>query len=546
MVININDDRMIMEFLSGRYLGVPDGHAVYMNYPLTGVLEGLYKLLPNVDWYGYFMVTVMCVCVFLVAYRIAGMADEKNKKWLYALAGLGICTFAMGREFFSITYTTVAAINGATAVFWYGTSKGRKSDVIITAILSALTWCIRDELFLMIVPAAGLIWLFRELPKKEKLWKKFVLPAAVFGSVAVCMLINQVMYSSEEWKDYQKFNELRTEIFDYQDTYYFPNYEEYAEYYDILDLTNEERRMLIYYNFTLVEDEIGSREVSELFEQMIDYRDDYGVNENLLPLRQRVPMETKELIKSTLTGAYGKLYTAAVLGFVLLICWLLYKKSWKQLTEAILFLGAGVGMFWVMEIRGRMPERVVYSLSLVLFVTMILNYLWNRNEISECKVMKPIVLVGIIGCMILGIWNCGSTMISNQPLIENDKELELIQAYCNEREENFYFVTGEVLDEYGGVIGSPIKENEPLNYISTGDWISYSPTESAKLAQEGINSVADALLNDGNVYLISVKDSANLQYISNYLSQRNESEVTAAEIESLTEEYAVYKFEQEI
>lgn len=543
MVININDDRMIMEFLSGRYLGVPDGHAVYMNYPLTGLLAALYRILPNVDWYGYFLVAVMSICALLVAYRIAGTASEKSKKRIYMLAAIGVCTFAMGREFFSITYTTVAAISGATAVFWYGTGKEHRSDVMITAILGVLTWCIRDELFLMIVPAAGLIWLLKQLPKKEKLWKKFVLPSAVFGSVAVCMLINQAMYSSVEWMDYQSFNELRTEIFDYQDTYYFPNYEEYAEYYDRLDLTNEERRMLIYYNFTLVEDEIGRREAIELFSQMIEYRDDYGVNEELLPLGQRIPAETKQFIRYTVTGAYGKLYSVALFGFLLLIGWLLYKKQWKPLIEAILFLGSGMAMIWVMEIRGRMPERVVYSLSLVFFVTMVLNYFWNRKSLLECKVMKPVIFAGILGCTVWGIWNCASTAIGNQPLIENERELEEIQNYCKENKESFYFVTGEVLDEYGGIIGSPIKENDQLNYISTGDWISYSPIEIEKLAQKGITSVAEALLYDENVYLISVKDSANLKYITNYLTLRNEGEVTAAEVESVNEEFAVYKFE---
>lgn len=542
MVININDDRMIMEFLSGRYLGVPDGHVVYMNYPLTGFLAALYRILPNVDWYGYFLAAVMSVCVILITCRIAGMVNGKSGKWLYGLAAIGVCTFAMGREFLSITYTTVAAITGATTVFWYGTSRGKKSDVILTAFLAALTWCIRDELFLMILPVAGLVFLWKELLSKGKLWKKLVTPAAVFGLTGLCLLFNQVMYSGEEWKDYQTFNKLRTEIYDYQDAYYFPNYEEYAEYFDRLDLTNEERRMLIYYNFTLVQDEIGSKEVAELFQRMIEIRGDYGVNEELLPLRQRIPMETFRFVKQTITGAYGMLVNISVPGFLVLSFLLIYKKKWKELIQAILFLSAGLGMFWVMEIRGRMPERVVYSLSLVLFVTMILNYLWNKEELLKCKVTRRIMFLAILGCTFLGIRNCALTVNANQSLIENEKELEIIQNYCNENEDKFYFVTGEVLDEYGGVIGWPLKNNEQLNYISTGDWISYSPMESKKLAQKGITSVSESLLKDENVYLISVKDSANLGFIADYLTMRNHAEVMAIEVHSLTEEYAVYQF----
>lgn len=147
MVININDDRMIMEFLSGRYLGVPDGHAVYMNYPLSGFLAVLYRVCPNIDWYGYFLVAVMALCIGFVVHRIRRLADNRQGKLWYAAAALGICIFALGREFFSITYTTVAAICGATALFSYGTSKGSLKETAVTAAFSALTWCIRDELF---------------------------------------------------------------------------------------------------------------------------------------------------------------------------------------------------------------------------------------------------------------------------------------------------------------------------------------------------------------------------------------------------------------
>ncbi len=542
MVININDDRMIMEFLSGRYLGVPDGHAVYMNYPLTGLLAWLYKLLPNTDWYGYFLLAVMCSCIGLIVYRI--MENRSKKQWFYGLAALGICAFAMGREFFSITYTTVAAISGATTVFWYGTSKDKKSDVMITAILAALTWCIRDELFLLIVPASGLIWLWKELPEEKKFWKKLILPFAVFGSLAVCIVVNNVMYSEEEWKEYQRFNELRTEIFDYQDAYYFPNYEEYAEYYERLGITNEERRMLIYYNFLLVNDEIGREEAAALFEKMIEIRGEYGVNEELLPLRQRIPMETKAFIKYTVTGAYGAVYNAAVVGFVVLIGWLTAHKKWRKTIEAISFLAVGMGMMLVMQIRGRMPDRVVYSLALVLFVTMVLNYLWSRWEFCQHeKIVRPALLGTVTMLSFVGLWNCGMMISENQQMILNQQELQVIQSYCQENYENFYFVTGEVLDEYGDVISSPIKSNKQLNYISTGDWISYSPIEEEKLSQQGIYSVAEALLEAEAVYLISVEDSVNLRYITNYLSQRSEKEVLPVLQEKLTEEYVVYTFE---
>lgn len=430
MVININDDRMIMEFLSGRYLGTPDGHAVYMNYPLTGALAALYRLCPNVDWYGYFLVTVMAVCIAFVCGRIQKMAEGKKRKLKYVVSALGICTFALGREFFSMTYTTVAAVCGAAALFSYATSDGSGKNIAVTAAFSALTWCIRDELFWMIVPMAGLCWLFYELPQKKKLYRKFMLPAAVFGCVTVCMLCNHFMYSAPEWQEYLHFNELRTEIYDYNDGYYMPSYEEYREYYDRLGLSKAERRMLIYYHFLPIEDEISA----ETLEQMIEIRADYGINEELPPLRTRLPLKTKEFLIHMADGSYGILFFVGAAGMLLLGIRLFIMKDRKAALISIVYLLTGLGLFWMMELRGRLPERVIYSLSLLLFTMFVCNVLWNRERLAESRAWKQYLTAGVLVLSAIGLSRTVQTIDANRAVIENGKELAVIQDYCRQRE----------------------------------------------------------------------------------------------------------------
>lgn len=390
----------------------------------------------------------------------------------------------------------------------------------------------------MIVPMAGLIWIFRELSQKKVFWKKLLLPAAVFGSVAVCMLWNHFMYSSPEWQEYARFNKTRTQIYDYGDTYYLPGYDEYREYYDRLELTNEERRMLIYYNFLPLQDEIST----ETFEQMVAYRGDYGLNEELPPLRQRIPMKTKEFVVHAAGGAYGVLFAAGTLGFLTLIIWLFVQKYRREALEASVYFLTGLGLFWVMELRGRIPERVIYSLSLLLFTAFICNVLWNREKFSESKVWKNALAVGIVICSLFGIYRCGVTVLENQQMIEGQKELTQVQDYCNQQKEKFFFVTGDVLSGYGEVITLSARDNRQLNYISMGDWISYSPLERKRIAQENIDSVADALLNREDIYVIAEQESVSLQFVVDYLVQRSGHEITAEQVDAITEKYAVYRF----
>ena len=51
----LNDDTTISSILNGNYLGTPDGHSVYVSYPLSGLLSLLYRILPRVPWFTLFL-----------------------------------------------------------------------------------------------------------------------------------------------------------------------------------------------------------------------------------------------------------------------------------------------------------------------------------------------------------------------------------------------------------------------------------------------------------------------------------------------------------
>ena len=52
---DLNDDTTISSILNGNYLGTPDGHSVYVSYPLSGLLSLLYRILPRVPWFTLFL-----------------------------------------------------------------------------------------------------------------------------------------------------------------------------------------------------------------------------------------------------------------------------------------------------------------------------------------------------------------------------------------------------------------------------------------------------------------------------------------------------------
>ena len=58
----------------------------------------------------------------------------------------------------------------------------------------------------------------------------------------------------------------------------------------------------------------------------------------------------------------------------------------------------------------------------------------------------------------------------------------------------------------------PEKKTYVMNYMSLGDWMSYSPVWREKLNQKEIVSVKDALYGKNNVYLICSFDKG-LEYL---------------------------------
>ena len=514
MVLSLNDDRLIMEFLSGRYTGEPQGYGIHVKFPLSCLIASLYRVAPNYDWYGYTMLGLMAVCVFLICMRAMRMTEGKRNKWISAIGVLALAVFAIGEQFVSITYSIVAAVLGATILFLYGTTDGRKSDILVLGILSAVTWCLRYHLFYMILPVAGLIWLYSDVLAKKNLVAKIATPLVVLFFVGTSMLINHAMYSSPEWKEFEAFNTSRITIYDNPNDYYFPGYEEKKEYYEDLGLENVERRLLIYYGLLLGRDEIPT----DTFHKMVEIRKNYGDNESEY-LTTKLINGTKSYAKRLLTGHCGMVYYTGCAGFLFLLLMMVGKRQWAEFLKILAVFGAQVMIFWAMEMNGRMPQRVIDSLSIMLFVTMGMAFVWEKEYLFKKRQWK--IAAGMICGILLVTGGVKTIRIyqENEAIVQMNHEKEAVVAYCNEHPENFYYISTGYLCTSGYNFYFGKVDNSQMNYMSTGDWISYSPMQQERLEQEGWKSAVDSLLQGENVYLIS-GDNKYQQYFRDYLEYR--------------------------
>ena len=74
------DDRFLMQFASGQYLGKPTEYMMFVFFPLSYVFKILYKLNNSVDWYGTIMICCHWFALTVIMYKVFEKVQNVTKK----------------------------------------------------------------------------------------------------------------------------------------------------------------------------------------------------------------------------------------------------------------------------------------------------------------------------------------------------------------------------------------------------------------------------------------------------------------------------------
>ena len=506
-VYGIIDDRSMMEIVSGQYLGMPDPHTIFMGYWYSLFLTGLYTVLPNVDWYAFCYIVMQAMCMILILFRLVRERERKWEKVLCAVLALSSFAAFGVQATVQLSFTTTAAVLGVTVVFLYATAEKLEwKDAALLFFLLFLTSQVRFDIFCMTVPVCAVLWIFRVAVQGQRERIQFLMPAAALVVLTLAMLGNLAGYGSAEWRAYKSYDNSRTAIYDFPD-YTFPEYEGAEELYSSVGIETKSRaRTLINYNYT-ADDQI----TPEFFR---DYIEAY---QKMYPSEQTVVQRLVQSVKDYLKGVRdNRFYMQHLLGLVMyagLVILALWKKEWGLLGKT-LCTGGIQGIMWIYLLyKGRIPDRVIYSMNLMLLVTAFLLWREISPRISlPCAARKA----GVVACMFVLCYLAGAQTATfrgkNQELSRWNQNIESLKEYCMEHPDHFYFndVTSLAFTTYN----VRLWRDQPyvMNYMSLGDWMSFSPIWKKKLEQEGIESVKEALYGRNNVYLICSFDKG-LEYL---------------------------------
>lgn len=523
------DDKYLMQFASGQYLGEPSDYMIHIRFPISYLYSLFYKICSGVDWYGTIMIGMQLICLTLIMYKLLKKVEGKKVKVLLVVLVYGLFITMWITEIVSITYTTAAAFLGLTAIVWYAISDHKIKDYVFCIVLMVICYNIRYETFYMVVPFATVIWLYDFIMAKRKLPPICFALGLGIGLLAVIGFDNY-MYSSDDWKQLFDYNSSRILLYDYYHDDLL-DYDKYGEVYASLGMDETDRDILASYDVTLVPE--LQQQIQELVKAHTETK---SVSERLKESVHKIVFDV------LLANKLITLVTALVWIAALVLLW--SYKDWIRMRLAAGMIVLQVILWLYLGFRGRIMTRVSRSMMFLFSVMALLcvYYSWQEKRAIKWNAIPKAVIVGC--CVILA--GTSSVSFAKQRNINIDSYGRTayydVEEYCNSHSDNFYFVDLYSISDYeGGYQYQFFNDNTYANFAMLGDWMGYSPLFWKKLQEKGISNVQDAIFEEDNVYVIASMDK-DMSFIAK-LREHVSMEVVDEVKSSQGIVYQVYKYQ---
>ncbi len=578
---DLNDDCLIKDILSGSYAGVPEAHNIQMLYPIGAFFSLFYRIVRGLGWYGIFLCLLQFGSFFLICIK-AGQTEYFKRsshlqKALFFLLPAGIMLGLFLPHFLFVQYTVTCALLSAAAAFLILTgSMDTKCTGIFFVLLLIVAYNIRSEMLLLTMPmvlvAVLIKWTMscfieRTRHEKKELFIRYLnFLLAVGAGILICLGINKLACSSDEWREFVSFFNNRTELYDFQ---YIPEYEENKEFYESIGLSESEHQLLVNYNFGL-DEEIDS----ELLGKIAAYAKEHRTFEKPLSvkLNEALPLyayrlfhvETPKSYEYPMTDYPWNIVTILFYLFVLISILITFKTEVKKAVISVLLLAllfACRSTLWLyIMARGRDPIRITHPLYLV-EILILLGILMNVGLLSDLAHTK----VSDKKNRARDMFTVFTVICALAAFIAVPFQVKLVEAECERRESSMakYDILWEYMEEspeslylmdvYTSVSFATVTGKDEATYTEKifdnidnteynrdllGGWACKSPVSQKKLKNHGYDSYEQALVSDG-VYLVMNLDE-DTEWIRDFYSDRGK-DVSVTKKADVAEVFGIYE-----
>lgn len=503
-----NDDIVFAELGSG-LRGVKDAHLVFQNYGLGMIYRLLYGVTGRLPWYTIVQYMILFAAFTVVTYVLISRLGEISGLCLFVILACGF-----GYEgYIHLQFTKTAGIAAAAAVFlllylleqekysWWGIAGG--------ILLAVIAYMYREDQFWAscgLMAGAGLLFLFDLRKYRNKKLRRLEICVLTFGVLLLSVFgvdrWDSSKYRSAEWKEYQEFNQLRSELLDYG----FPDYDSNQEIYEELGISREAYELYKSWNFNDTE------------------KFDTEVMKKLVDLKQKRPL-TIRTVTAFLRRFPSDLLRMPMFYFfaVFAVLWLLCGKKdvfsiISVLAECLLL----VAVYFYLYYQGRyMVNRV--DVGLWFSACLVMLWIFSSGEVRYMNTKVSVLLCMI--CVVLGQfmmykdWRLATSSIP-EARVSQRAVLETIGT----DKEHTYLAKSGMLSEivcYGPFDRMP--ENLLDNVYWFGGWECRTPGYTRAMEVRGIINPYRDVVNNENVYLVDDNIDLTLKYIRQYYAENAEA-----------------------
>lgn len=545
----INDDVMIQDIISGAFLGEGSVYTIYMNTVLSGILGFLYGLIPQVSWYGLYFYGVYFTCTTWIVYRGMSLIEKKAEKIMAAILLFLTLILVMFKFMVLIHYTVIAAVLGGTGLFIFLTNEQVEKPFMVlkqngpVVILLLLCFLTRSQVFFMFVPFLACAGCYRILQGKniwKELWKYIPLIIVTGSAVLLLLIIDKVQYSSPEWKEYQEYNEARTELYDYSG---IPEFETHKNFYETIGITKEQVSIIRSYNLLL-----DPSITKEQLQQIADYYNDI-INQDK-SLKTRVKYAFFDYVKRMLLEQTDTPYQYLVfLCYGIILVQLIRQKKWWSMGS-IFLLGFMRSFIWIyLLFSKRFPERIsvsLYTLEILLLIAIFLMEAQSlKSKESTKKHMIPYALIITLSAIcLLPYFSQVRMAYQNQKNI--NREGYDLYTYMETNPDSFYLLDVYSVAKYSKSVFKDYHENYKNN-ILMGGWSMGMPLLQDKLQSFGQESAMELLLTKEHIFLVT-DSNHSFDYIEAFMKNLNRPVVfhEVDRIKNESNEFIIYQIREQV
>lgn len=487
-----NDDIGMQTIIAGVH-GESSAHIVYQNIIFGKVVRIFSELCPQINWYMLFMYGMIFSAFWAIVFVILKSIDGNQG----ILASVFLLTVLGGQYYVVFQWTRTAAIlaiGGSILLLWSveraETKRQKIIGMIVGSILVILGSMIRfDMLFMCLALIAGIAFLdiyrlFRTNEKKAagRCLKQYFLLVGILGVVVVGLKVfdHQVYAGNPEWSDYLRYNQLRSELWDFG----FPDYEDNQALYEELGISKKDLEYFQTWNMDKSEVTI------EMMQKLADAKVGKTINAEFLG----------EFFKSY----PWSLFKLQIFPWVLVL--VVLNVYWKRENKMLLLYQ--MIMLMVLELylfcigRSGLPRVDSCVLSCVL-----VSFLYTLEPKAEYKLKREYLTCGIVILLICNVFSYRDNIFREE--IDSTKAHAFFQSLTKSKH-NLYVVTmGATPYRYSTdyAFWEAPQKGDHKNVYYTGGWETNMPTKNEMLERYQVENVYEESIDNPHMLWVAGDDA---------------------------------------